>query len=89
MEKSEKDMFLKLQAVSKTQGNVCHACKAPPGKLKRVTCDYHFDGTRSVCKYGFLFLYDLGGKHLKNLQKHLAQNLGYMDLIGCPTTYPP
>ena len=67
MEKSEKDMLLlgKLQAVSKTQDDVRHA-QASPGKRRRVTCDYRFDGSRSVCKDGFLFLHDLGTKDLKN-----------------------
>ena len=66
MEKSE-DMFLlgKLQAVSETQDDVRHA-RASPGKPKCVTCDYRFDGSRSVCKDGFLFLHDLGTKDLKN-----------------------
>ena len=95
MEKSEKDMFLlgKLQAVSKTQDDARHARKANPGKRKRVTCDYCYDGTRSVCKDGFLFLHDLGGKHLKNLQKHLKDNgpkPREHGLVGRPpaTTYP-
>lgn len=61
MEKSEKDMFLlgKLQAVSKTQDDARHARKAKPGKRKRVTCDYRFDGTRVFAKMAFCFFMTL------------------------------
>lgn len=75
MTKMERDLLIlgKLQVLSRPNDTIKHARQAKPGKRQRVTCDYRFDH-RQVCKDGFLFLHDIGTKHLKNLQKHLREN---------------
>lgn len=75
MTKMERDLILlgKLQVLTRASDTIQHARKQKPGKRQRVTCDYKFDH-RHVCRDGFLFLHDIGTKHLKNLRKHLLDN---------------
>ena len=59
--------------LTRPSDTIKHARQPKPGKRQRVTCDYRFDHCQ-VCKGGFLFLHDIGTKHLKNLQEHLREN---------------
>ena len=75
LEKDSKDMLLlgKLQACMHDPEVVSHARKVTASKRQRVTFKYVYDH-RSVCKASFCFLYGIGEKALKNLQKHLHSN---------------
>lgn len=86
-------MFIlgKLHVLTRTVSTE-HERQKKTGKHKRATCEYSFNH-HAVCKEGFLFLYDLGAKQFKTLQKHRKENgpvpreHGLIGLIPA-TTYP-